>query len=70
MDKLDESLISILRCPKSLSPLVQVENRLVSTDPDSRLSFPIQEGIPVLLVEEAKELKKDVWEKVIKNVKE
>ena len=49
---------------------MQVENRLVSTDPDSRLSFPIQEGIPVLLVEEAKELKKDVWEKIIKNVKE
>ena len=70
MDKLDESLISILRCPKSLSPLKQVEGRLVSTDPDSRLSFPIKGGIPVLLIEEAKKLEKDIWEKVIKQVKE
>ena len=70
MNKLNESLISILRCPKSLAPLKQIEDQLVSSDPKSRLSFPIKNGIPILLLEEAKKIEKDVWEKIFPQAKE
>ena len=62
--------MSILRCPKSLAPLKQIENQLISSDSTSRLSFPIKNGIPILLLEEAKKIEKDVWEKIFPQAKE
>ena len=62
--------MSILRCPKSLAPLKQIENQLISSDPTSRLSFPIKNGIPILLLEEAKKIERDVWEKIFPQAKE
>lgn len=55
-------LLPILCCPKSRAPLKLVgEEWLVSTDPATRLRYRIDDGIPVLLVEEAEELSEADW---------
>ena len=51
---IQESLLKMLVCPKSNGPLKQVGNELICEK--SQLAYPIQDGIPVLLVEEAREL--------------
>jgi uncharacterized protein YbaR (Trm112 family) len=37
----------------------------VSTDPETRLRFPIVDGIPVLLEEEATALSEDEWKALV-----
>jgi uncharacterized protein YbaR (Trm112 family) len=59
-------LLPILCCPVSRRPLrLDGEDWLVSTDADTRLRFPIQDGIPVLLEEEAETLSPEAWKEVM-----
>ena len=48
---IDEELLRILACPVCITPLTQVADRLVCAQCGRR--YPIREGIPVLLVDEA-----------------
>lgn len=50
---MNQSLLSILACPKTKAPVVLDGERLVSTDPETRLAYRIEQGIPVMLVGEA-----------------
>lgn len=44
----------MLACPLTRSPLRQVGDELVaSSPPEAGLRYPIRDGIPVLLIEEA-----------------
>lgn len=49
---IDESLLKLLVCPQSKAPLKQVDDELICEK--SGLAYPIIDGIPVLLVEEAR----------------
>lgn len=51
---IDKNLLQMLVCPQCNGPLVQVNDELICEK--SKLAYPIQDGIPVLLVEEAREL--------------
>ncbi len=53
---LPESLLRILVCPVTKSPLRydQTANELISDS--ARLAYPIKDGIPVMLAEEARKL--------------
>ncbi|MEM1098674.1 MAG: Trm112 family protein [Planctomycetota bacterium] len=52
--KLDDALLSILVCPLTRSPLRQDGDTLVAAEPpEAGLRYPIRDGIPVLLVDEA-----------------
>lgn len=53
----DESLLDILVCPKSHEPLVYDKAQQELICEVSGLAYPIRDGIPVLLVDEARELK-------------
>lgn len=53
MTKIDEKLLRIMECPVAHVPLVQVDDWLYSTDPKTRRKYPIRDGIPIMLVEEA-----------------
>ncbi|HIA38463.1 MAG TPA: hypothetical protein EYN86_02990 [Planctomycetes bacterium] len=64
-DALDQLLPS-LRCPVSKQPLVLHQQRLVSLDPETRLSYPIRDRIPVLLAEEAVTLDAEQWHEITK----
>lgn len=50
---IDKELLEILACPQCHAPVRQEGERIVCTSSACGLRFPIREGIPVMLVEEA-----------------
>jgi uncharacterized protein YbaR (Trm112 family) len=54
--KLDLKLLDILACPITKEPLIFNEstNELVSTK--AGLAFPVRDGIPIMLIDEARKL--------------
>ncbi|HEX8341395.1 MAG TPA: Trm112 family protein [Tepidisphaeraceae bacterium] len=49
---IDQQLVDMLRCPLTLSPLTRDGDELVAAV--GGLRYPIRDGIPVMLPEEAK----------------
>lgn len=62
---LSNNLLEILRCPESNSKLIQVDNQLISTDPQCRRSYSIIDGTPILLIEKSEVLDIETWEKLV-----
>ncbi len=54
MNKLDPKLLDILVCTVSKKALVQIDQELVCKE--SVLAYPIRDGIPVMLPEEARKI--------------
>lgn len=56
---MDPKLLEILVCPVCKGPLVyhKAENELICKP--ERLAYPVRDGIPVMLQEEARELRAD-----------
>ena len=52
----DPKLLEILVCPISKAPLEYDAARQELISRQARLAFPIREGIPMMIVEEAREL--------------
>jgi len=57
---LDKDLIKMLVCPKTKSNLIydKENNELISKE--AGLVFPIINGVPILILDEARNLKKDL----------
>ena len=69
MTKIDEELLRIMECPVGHAPLVQVEEWLYSTDPKTRYKYPIRDGIPIMLVEEAQVADPEEFERAMAEAK-
>lgn len=56
---MDAKLLDILVCPVTKGPLIykKAQNELISTS--ARLAYPIRDGIPILLEDEARPLKEE-----------
>ena len=52
---LDPALRAILRCPQDRGDLLLVEDELLY-NPRLRRAYPIRDGIPVMLVDEARDV--------------
>ena len=54
---IDPKLLNILVCPKSRAPLIydREANELISKK--AKLAYPIREGVPIMLVDEARTIK-------------
>ena len=52
----DKRLLELLVCPKTHTPLEYDEERNELISRAAKLAYPIRDGIPVMLVEEAREL--------------
>ena len=53
MEQLAKELLDILVCPKCKQPVRQEGEWLTCTDKQCGLRYPIRDGIPVMLIEEA-----------------
>jgi hypothetical protein len=56
---MDTRLLEILACPICKGPVVQRREAHVLVCRADRLAFPIRDGIPVMLEDEAKQLASD-----------
>jgi uncharacterized protein YbaR (Trm112 family) len=65
MAAIDPEFLSFLRCPVSRKPLVEQGDWLISTDADTRLRYPVRDGIPVLLEDEAEKMSDDDWKAAV-----
>ena len=65
MAKIDKELLEILVCPESKAPLRQVGDWLYSTDPKTRRRYPVRDGIPIMLIEEAETVSPEEFERVL-----
>ncbi len=50
---LEQRLLDILVCPQDHGALEYLEDKQVLVNPRLRIAYPIEDGIPVLLAEEA-----------------
>ncbi len=50
---IDPLLLSILACPACQSDVIEKDGRIVCTNAPCALTYPIRDGIPVMLVDEA-----------------
>lgn len=50
---IDQELLDILACPSCKTKVRLEGERLICTNPQCGLRYPIRDGIPVMLVEEA-----------------
>lgn len=51
--KIDQELLEILACPKCKSTVKLIEDKIVCQSTVCGLKYPIRDGIPVMLIEEA-----------------
>ena len=56
---IDPKLLEILVCPLTKHPLSYDADAQELISKKARLAFPIREGIPIMLVEEARDLQND-----------
>ena len=63
------SFLDILRCPVSKAPLVYNEAEKVLVSVAARLVYRIEDGVPVLLADEAKSVDAKEIERLVRNVK-
>ena len=53
----DEKLLEILVCPLTKSPLIYDASSQELVSEAASLAFPIRDGIPIMLLDEARSLK-------------
>ena len=57
--EIDRKLLEILVCPLTKGPLSYDRERQELLSPQAGLAYPIRDGIPIMLVEEARALADD-----------
>ena len=59
---MDPKLLEILVCPVTKGPLVYDKDRQELISKSARLAYPIRDGIPVMLEDEARRLEPSEYE--------
>jgi uncharacterized protein YbaR (Trm112 family) len=59
---MDPKLLEILVCPVTKGPLVYDKDRQELVSKSARLAYPIRDGIPVMLEDEARRLEPSEYE--------
>ena len=67
MGEIDKELLDIMVCPISHAPLKQVGDWLYSTDRETRRRYPVQDGIPIMLVDESEVVEPEEFDRVMKD---
>jgi len=56
INRVDPKLLEILVCPVTKQPLEYNSDRHELVSPAAKLAYPIRDGIPIMLMEEARSL--------------
>jgi len=56
LPEIDPRLLEILVCPQSRGPLRYDREKQELVSVQARLAYPVREGVPILLIDEAREL--------------
>lgn len=67
---LDEKLLDVLVCPKTKDPLIYFEEDEFLFSPSARLKYPIEDEIPVMLIDEAESLSDNEAESLLEEARE
>jgi uncharacterized protein YbaR (Trm112 family) len=59
---MDPKLLELLVCPVTKGPLIYDRERQELVSKSARLAYPIRDGIPVMLEEEARKLTPEEYE--------
>ena len=59
---MDSKLLELLVCPVTKGPLTYDKERQELISKSARLAYPVRDGIPVMLEEEARKLKPSEYE--------
>ncbi|MFC2951191.1 Trm112 family protein [Marinicaulis aureus] len=57
--ELDKRLLEILVCPQTRGPLVYDRERGELLSKKARLAYPVRDGVPIMLTDEARSLSDD-----------
>ncbi|HEX2238965.1 MAG TPA: Trm112 family protein [Gammaproteobacteria bacterium] len=61
---MDKKLLDILVCPVTKGPLIYDKDKQELISRAARLAYPIRDGIPVMLEEEARRISEEEYEKL------
>jgi hypothetical protein len=61
---MDKRLLDILVCPVTKAPLVYDRERQELVSKAARLAYPVRDGIPVMLEEEARPISDEEYERL------
>ena len=50
---IDKELLEILACPQCKADVILEGEKIICTNPQCGLRYPIRDGIPVMLIDEA-----------------
>jgi len=62
---IDPELLDLLVCPLTQAPLVLDGETLVSTDSATRRRYRIEDGVPIMLIEQSEELDEATWKGIM-----
>jgi uncharacterized protein YbaR (Trm112 family) len=62
--EVDKKLLDILVCPVTKGPLVYDKEKQELISRAARLAYPIRDGIPVMLEDEARRISEEEYEKL------
>ena len=58
---IDRKLLDILVCPVTKGTLIYDKNKEELISKPARLAYPIRDGIPIMLEDEARQLDEEEW---------
>lgn len=67
---LDEKLLDVLVCPKTKDPLIYFEEEEFLFSPSAGLKYPIEDDIPVMLIDEAEDIDESEAEDLLEQARE
>jgi uncharacterized protein len=56
MSEVDPKLLEVLVCPQTRTPLRYDKQRQELVSDAARLAYPVRDGVPIMLIDEAREL--------------
>ena len=56
MSEVDPKLLEVLVCPQTRKPLRYDKQRQELISDSARLAYPVRDGVPIMLIDEAREL--------------